>query len=358
VKLDKFQRRQVLGGIAASAAGLTASSQLHPSYAQASSGNGDASRSTLQVIDFHSHFVGPAFTPVAGAAAPPAQQDRWAEVNRKLADPAALIASVAEAGLRARVVNTPMEFIRSDGDEITTPMIRRINDQLAELVSKHPGRLYGLATVDAYSGDEGARELTRAVRTLGLRGVFVESARGDLLLDAPQARPTLATAASLGIPVFVHPVSDRQLRQRFGRYGRAGTTLTRSTINSAALVALLESGTFDELPGLRIVVTTLAIGALLLTGAFGDGAQLRRDAPALARRHVYVDTMGLHPVLIRSLVDLLGPDHVLAGTDWPVFSEKDVPDRLQRALTACGLLAAEQRMVASSNALRLLGIEQ
>ncbi|MCL4766847.1 MAG: amidohydrolase family protein [Hyphomicrobiaceae bacterium] len=315
-------------------------------------------RSSLHVVDFHNHFVGPAFTPVAGAAAPLAQQERWREVNRQLASPEALMASIEDAGIAARVVNTPLEFVRTSGGEVAVTMVQRINDQLAELVGRHPGRLYGLATVDTYGGDAGARELTRAVRDLGLRGVFVESARGDLLLDAPQARPTLATAASLGIPVFVHPINDPQLRQRFGRYGRAGTTLTRGAINSAALIALIESGTFDELPGLRVVVTTLAIGAVLLTGAFGDGARLRRDAPTLARRHVYVDTMGLHPALIRSVVDLLGPDHVLAGTDWPVFTEPAVADRLQRALTACGLDAAEQRMVAGGNALRLLGVEQ
>src|SRR5690606_31522415 len=120
------------------------------------------------------------------------------------------------------------------------------NDQIADLVAKNPDRLHGLATVDAYAGDAAARELTRAVRELGLRGVFAQSARGNLLLDAPEARPTLAAAAELGVPVFIHPISDAQLRQRFGRYGRLGTQLTRSTINSAALVALLEKGVFDE----------------------------------------------------------------------------------------------------------------
>jgi len=353
----KPQRRQVLGYLAAGAAGLAAGSHGRTVSAAAAS-HGEASGLELRVVDFHSHFVGPAFTPVAGAAAPPAQRDFFREINRKLASREALLASIEEAGITGRIVNTPLEFIRSADVRVDTSLVQRINDHLAELVRDHPGQLYGLATVDAYSGDDAARELSRAVRDLGLRGVFVESAKGDLLLDAPQARPTLAMAASLGVPVFVHPINDQQLRQRFGRYGRRGSMFSRGTINAAALIALLESGTFEELPGLRVVVTTLAIGGVLLAGAFGDGAQIRRDAPELARRHVYVDTMGLNPVLIRSAVDLLGADHVLAGTDWPIFSEKAVADRLQRALTACGLDAAEQRMVAGGNALRLLGVEK
>jgi hypothetical protein len=56
--------------------------------------------------------------------------------------------------------------------------------------------------------EAGARELTHAVTELGLRGVFVESAKGALLPDAEEARPTFAAAAALGVPVFLHPVED------------------------------------------------------------------------------------------------------------------------------------------------------
>ena len=66
--------------------------------------------------------------------------------------------------------------------------------------------------------------------------------------------------------------------------------------------------------------------------------------------------MGLHPVLIRSTVDLLGADHVVVGTDWPIYVEESVPERLQKALIACGLSAVEQKMIASGNVLKLLKV--
>jgi predicted TIM-barrel fold metal-dependent hydrolase len=74
------------------------------------------------------------------------------------------------------------------------------------------------------------------------------------------------------------------------------------------------------------------------------------------RRHVYIDTMGLHPVTVRAAVDMLGADHVLMGTDWPIAVEKSVPERLAKAFAYCGLNAAEQQMIASGNTLRLLGV--
>ena len=310
----------------------------------------------LKVIDFHNHHVGPAFTSIAGANAPAAQRAYFEEVNRNLSDPQALLASIDAAGVAARVVNTPLEFIQNAEGDVAPDTVTRINDQLAELVSRNSGRLYALATVDPYSGDAGARELTRAVRELGLRGVFVQAVKNDLSLDSPQARPTLAAAAALGVPVFVHPITDSQLRRRFPRLGRPGTMLNRSMVNSAALLALLEGSAFDELPDLRVVVTTLAIGTVLINGGFGTRGGLRRDPAEALRRHVYIDTMGLHPVLIRAAVDMLGVEHVLAGTDWPIFSEKEVPQRLQRALTLCGFDAADQQRIAGGNTARLLGI--
>jgi len=275
-------------------------------------------------------------------------------VNNRLASADALIASIDESGIAARVINTPLEFLRGADGTVSRGMIPRINDAVAELVSKSPGRLYGLATVDAYDGETAAVELTRAVNELGLRGVFVESASGDLLPDAETARPTFAAAAALGIPVFIHPVEDPALFSRFRRYGRLGVRLTRGTINSAALFALLEGGVFDELPNLQVVVTALALGGLLLAGGVGDGARLRRDTPARLRRHVYADTTGLHPMIVRSAVDLLGADHVVMGTDWPVVLE--TPERIAAALAACDLDIAEQQMVAGGNTLKLLRI--
>lgn len=310
----------------------------------------------LTIVDFHNHHVNPSFPLTILARVPPSLRTRWEQVNRNLHDSGALLSSIEASGIAARVINTPTAFIQGPDGEVPPGTIQRINDLLAELVGKNPGRLYGLATVDAYSGEAGARELTRAVRELGLRGAFVDSAKGDVLIDAPQARPTLAAAANLNVPVFVHPVSDPALLKKFASRGWLGLSLARGSINAAALFALIESGAFDELPDLRVVVTTLALGGVLVAGGVQADSSQRATFSQMLRRHVYVDTMGLNPTLIRGAIDLLGAEHVLVGTDWPIFVEKSVPERLHRAFAECGLSPAEQQMVASGNTLRLLGV--
>src|SRR6185503_10867461 len=116
-----------------------------------------------------------------------------------------------------------------------------INDHVAELVARHHGQIIGLASVDAYDGDRAGKEAERAIRDLGLRGIFVDCARGDAMIDAPQARPTLKVAARLGVPVFAHPVAPQPLTKQMSPYGVVGTLFARGTINSAALIALVES---------------------------------------------------------------------------------------------------------------------
>ena len=335
-----MRRRDVLGAIGAGATVLAAT------------GAGAQTKALPpRVIDFHNHYVGPSFALTVNGSSQ-AQQ----VVNSNLTSPAALLGSLEVAGIEARVINTPTAFLEDADGNVPPGTIPRINDEIANLVAKNKGKLYGLATVDAFAGEESARELTRAVKELGLRGVFVESGKKDMLLDSPRARPTLAAAAALGIPVFVHPMTDAQLHARFSRTGALGTRLARATINSASLCAMLEGGVFDDLPKLNVVVTTLAMGGVMLAGGFGDGQKIRSDAPQLARRHVYIDTMGIHPAAVTAAVKLLGVDHVLAGTDWPIAVEKSVPERLATALIVAGADAEGQELVARGNVLRLLGV--
>src|SRR4029450_6838154 len=182
----------------------------------------------------------------------------------KLSDEDLLVKDMRDGVLGARVINIPANLIADANGLVAPDTIMAINDQVAGLVARHEGQLYGWGSVDAYDGDRAAREAERAVRDLGLRGLFVDSARGDLLIDAPQARPTLEVASRLGVPVFVHPVAPQPLTKQMAPYGVVGTLFARGTINSAALIALVEGGVLAELSGLRVVVTAHAIGGLAM----------------------------------------------------------------------------------------------
>jgi aminocarboxymuconate-semialdehyde decarboxylase len=309
-----------------------------------------------QLIDFHCHHVPARFELTAARFAPASQRARWEAIAGKLANEDLLLKDVREGRLTARVINIPGGLIADAEGRVPHETIMAANDHVADMVARHPGRLYGLASVDAYDGDRSAREAERAIRDLGLLGLFVDCARGDMLIDCPQARPTLETAARLGAPVFVHPVAPQPMTRQMAPYGVVGTLFARGTVNGAALIALVESGTFTQLPDLRVVVTGHAIGGLAIAAGLSRQSTLPGGALDVMRKHVFIDTQLIDATLIRTAVGLLGADNVMAGSDWPIVDDGPLRDPLARAMQEAGLSDIEQQAIAAGNCRRLLGV--
>jgi predicted TIM-barrel fold metal-dependent hydrolase len=310
----------------------------------------------LDIIDFHNHHIPARFKVTAGRTAPASQRARWDALARSLADEEFLLRDIRAGDIDARVVNSPASLIADADGRVPHDTIMAANDDLAALVVRHRNRVHGLASVDAYDGDRSGREAERAIRELGLRGLFVDCARGDLMIDAPQARPRLQLAAKLGVPVFVHPVAPQPLTRQMAPYGLIGTLFARGTVNAASLIALLEGGVFGELPGLRVVVTALAFGGVATAAALSGQSRQPSGTAEVLRRHVFIDTMGFHPALIRASVDLLGADNVLAGSDWPILSDGPIGAALTDAMQQAGLSEAQQSAIVGGNCRRLLGL--
>jgi aminocarboxymuconate-semialdehyde decarboxylase len=308
------------------------------------------------VVDFHCHHVPDRFEVTAGRFAPASQRTRWETITAKLANESLLLRDIDEGHLAARVINIPAGLIADAEGRVPHDTVVAINDHVAERLARHPGRLYGLASIDPYDGERAAREAERAIRDLGLLGLFVDCARGDLLLDAAQARPTLQVAARLGVPVFAHPVAPQPLTRQMAPYGVIGTLFARGTVNSAALIALVEGGVFAELPNLRVVVTGHAIGGLAMASGLSRQSRLPTGAIGVMRKHVYIDTQMIHPALIRAAVDLLGADRVVAGSDWPIVDDGPLGKPLRDAMARAGLSDDAQDAIAGGNCLRLLGV--
>lgn len=299
----------------------------------------------MQIIDFHNHHFPARFREQLLQASPPNERTRWQEISRKLTDEDLLLRDIREGAISARVVNMSPALIADREGRVPHETIVGMNDDLAALVARHPGRIHGLASVDAYDGERSAREAERAIRELGLRGLFVDSARGSLMIDAPAARPTLEVAAQFGVPVFVHPVAPDALTRQMAPYGLVGALYARATVNSAAVIALAEGGVLSELPGLRVVVTSLALG----------GVAMLAGLSASSLKQVFMDTNICHPVLLRAAVDLLGPENVIAGSDWPI-NDGQIGRQLAETMRAARFSDAEQNAIAAGNCLRLLGI--
>lgn len=302
------------------------------------------------LIDFHSHYYEETWSlsPV-----PPGLLRAWP----LLTDIEAQLREMDRAGIDAKVLSAPASVLVAPGQHVPGTTIERINDRLAELVAAYPQRLRALATIDAFQGEAAARSVERAIRDLGLDGICVDCALGDCFLDAPEARPVLEAAAKLDAVVFVHPVSPVGLTERLAQLGHTGVLLARGTENAASLLALLRGALFDELPRLKIVFPCIGAASLLFAGIadqeYGQESGWGNLRPGVARKSLYVDTMGFDPASIRFVVELLGAEHVVLGSDWPIMPM--VPrQRIEEIVASLDLSREQQAAILSGNTLNLL----
>jgi predicted TIM-barrel fold metal-dependent hydrolase len=307
-----------------------------------------------EMIDFHCHHIPARFEVTAGKFGPPGQRGRWEVLARNLADESLLLKDIESGSVSARVVNIPAQLIADAEGKVPHATIVAINDTVAALAARHPGKIIGLATVDVFDGQNAAREAERAIRELGLRGIFTDCARGELMIDAPEARPVLEVAAALGAPVFVHPVAMQPLTRQLARYGVIGTLFARGTANSASLIALVEGGVFAALPKLQVVVTALAFGGL---SSVASQSMAAGSAIQTMREHVFIDTMWPEPALLRAAIGLLGHERVIAGSDWPIADHESFGQALCTAMDKAGIPHAQQAAIASGNVRRLLQLD-
>ncbi len=90
---------------------------------------------------------------------------------------------------------------------------RIINDNIADLVARHPERFVGLGTVPFQAPEFAVAELERLHRSLGLRGIEIATNVAGEDLSAERFRPIFAKAEELGLTLFMHPTGFTEARR-------------------------------------------------------------------------------------------------------------------------------------------------
>ena len=224
----------------------------------------------------------------------------------------------------------------------------RQNEALAAMVGE---RAAALGTVDLERPDE-LRDLIADGR---LSGVEVAASVDGDYLGHERFREFWAAAEEAGAVVFVHPTTrgfQLPVMDEHYLWNTVGNPL-ETTITAAHLVT---TGVMDEYPDLRIL---LAHGGGALPSLRGRLAHEQsfhppgRDVLAAIRRF-HVDTVVHEGEVLRALVEFLGVERVVCGSDYPFDMGVERPAELVRTL---GLSDREESAILGGNALRLLGQE-
>lgn len=247
----------------------------------------------------------------------------------------------------------------------TIDRARLFNDELARLVGRYPGRCFGLGCVDPFDGDAAARELERMTRDLGLLGALVAPSDGDRYLDDPVVAPLLAASARLGAPLFVHPTRDLPAGDHYADFVMS-LMIGRPAQTSVCAARLILTGTLDRHPDLQVL---LAHGAGVLPYVAGrldatwqdyraegrwTGVDVLTQPPSTYLRRFHSDSNTWSTAALGLLVQTLGADRVVFGTDQPPVWFPI--ERSIAALDALPLGEADAHAIRSGNAARLFAL--
>lgn len=251
------------------------------------------------------------------------------------------------------------------------------NDEMAEIVAKHPDRFPGfVAALPMNDPEAAALEADRAVKTLGASGVQMFTNVNGRALDRREYRVVFAAAHALGCPVWVHPARgmDRPdyLDEEYSKY-ELWWALSWPYETGMMMYRLVFSGIFEEMPGLKIIVHHGGGVIPMMEGRLGAGLEVYgsrtppslrekentplRGKPLAGFKQFYADaaTFGSEAAL-RCAVEFFGAGRMLFASDMP-FDPEQGPGYIRetsRNVRGVGLSEAEVEGVFSGNILRLL----
>lgn len=272
-------------------------------------------------------------------------------------DVAVRLSEMDDVGVHLHAVSMPPFLFCSTADDgdMVVGIISDGNDELATYVADAPDRLLGLASVPlGWPG--AAEEARRALDELGMAGIAIGSRGGGRDLDDPVNDELWALLSERNTFVFLHPsgVPDPHRQAAYWLPQLVGYPM-----ETALSVARLVFGRVLERFPLNLC---LAHGGGCLPALRGrmdmgwerkDVARTTTVKPSEFTDRLYYDTAVFHTTLLRRLVEDVGVQHVLLGTDHP-FELRDT-DPLG-TVADLGLSPADTRAILWGNAAGLLGL--
>ena len=292
----------------------------------------------MRVIDMHTHtFCPEAERMVDGHRDPmanPYRRDMSPESretdagNRaiygpQLKDPSVRLEAMQRMGVDMQVIApAPAQQNYWAGADLCLALSRAQNDHVAALAATNPDRFAALGTLPMSAPAFAADEASRGVQELGLRGFQIDTRVNAVELSDPAFDPVWARLADLDVPLFLHPLgfSDGARLGPFFMVNTVGQPLEETL----AFAHLISGGVLDRFPTLKVVIAHGGGYAPFYVGRMDHAWKVRPEVrrltaepPSAYLRRLWFDTCVFRVEHLTALVDMVGADRVMLGSDYP-----------------------------------------
>jgi aminocarboxymuconate-semialdehyde decarboxylase len=251
----------------------------------------------------------------------------YGEMDRLMWDLDGRLESLNRRGIDLQLISPSPRTISDHEHTIGVEIARLMNRETANLVTRSGGQLGGMGVLPLGEPKKAADEIRRAVGEYGFRGACLPTSAAGRPLDLPEFATVWDTLEELGLLVFMH-ATTAIARETLGQY-TLNTVIAWPTEVTIAATRLIFSGVLERHPGLNLVLSHGG-GTLPYLGGRLDLAYHapKHEANPACRANItkppshylsqfYYDTVVASPASLRFLIDLVGADRVMFGTDFP-----------------------------------------
>ena len=280
-----------------------------------------------RIIDVHIHLTPHRFSEVAlkgknwyGLTADDGELDNpknlWTTEQR--------LEEMDRIGIDIQMVSpTDVFYQYNRGPEVTAQIARECNEEISELVRDYSDRFMGLGTLPMQDIPMAVQEMEHGMKKLGLRGFMIDDHVNGLTYDEPIFEPFWDKVEKLGAFILIHQYGPTVTETRTRRYFLHNTVgnLVDRTLTYGCLVG---GGVMDRHPDLKVCLGHAGGYVPYAVDRMDKGWEMfpkyRGNAvkpPSTYLDRFYYDTTTFTDRNMRFLVDVVGVDRVVLGTDWP-----------------------------------------
>lgn len=268
---------------------------------------------------------------------------RFFGITAPMTDPAKRLEDMDRVGVDVEVLSLSTPNVFFAPAESQPDVARRVNDDYAELMVKHPSRFRGFASIPMDVPDRALEELERALGPLRMQGVILLSNLQGRPLTDPRYRPFFEEANRKKACIFLHPMLPKH-PEPFRRFV-LGPLVAFPSDTTLAVAEMCFDGMFRDFPDIRWVIAHAggAVPWLMerLDNGFRDFAECREnidELPSTYLKTLYYDTVTFSPHTLNLLRDVVGTDHMVMGSDYP-----HLLGSIERSVSSIEALAIPER---------------